>query len=1258
MNGAWRVVWNASHGVWQVASELARGRGTRGRVRSRARRLAWFALLPLGFPLVADAAAIGATTLPTGGTVASGSARISQNGATLTVSQQSENASLNWQHFNIGSAATVDFVQPNAQSVAVNRIAGNSGSVILGHLNANGQIYLINPNGVLFGPGAQVNVGALVASTLDVGDDSIGTGTQTFSGGGTGSVENLGTIRAAPGGYVALLGNRVSNAGTIRARLGTVALAGGSAVTLDFAGDGLLSVQVERSTLDALAANGGLIEADGGTVLMSAGAQDALLESAVNNTGVIDAQTVQNRNGTITLLAGRQAGSVEVGGTLDASAPDGGDGGSVETSGAQVQVESGAKITTAAPGGKSGTWLIDPTDFTINAGSAAQTDSGIGASTLEAELASGDVEIETSSAGSGNGDIDVDAAVTWNANATLVLEAANNINVNAPISVKGINPEGAGLMLNAGNDVNVDSTINATNAVIQFYYGSGGNLNVGMNAGGFTGQVNLDGTDVLVINGQSYTIITSLGTADDASTGAATLEGIAYSGNLSGYYALGGNLDASATSSWGGGSGFIPIGSSGEFDGVFDGLGHVISNLTENGTGDIDEGLFGQIADGIVRNVGLENATVSGAGLVGALAGWNHNGQISNVWTTGTVTGTGSGAYDIGGLVGSNGDTAGSGVIDDAWSSATVAGGSGSYGVGGLVGENTYTGTISDAYASGAVSGYGSVGGLVGGNTGQDITDAWATGSVSGTQDVGGLIGSNQYEGGVLEDVYASGAVSGNEYVGGLVGDNYGVPISDAYATGPVTGTGSSPQYLGGLVGDNEDGGTISDTYASGAVTGGGQYVGGLLGYNDTTGGDSAISGSYWDTTATGQGAAIGGGTTSGSGIGTTGLTTQQWFTSGPVASGAWSASNGWAAGYPYPVLSALPYIVITGAGTETYGNTASLAASVTAATDPSGNDATSLVDTSDLAWIGSATGTSDVGGGYLLGGIGATAAGYQVAYDGALTVEPAALTITASNQSKTYGQSANPGTTAFTVSGLVNGDAVTGVTLSSSGAAATADAGQYALDAAGATGSGLSNYTIAYDAGTLTVDPAPLTVAANDASVPYSGVAYRGGDGVAYRGFVNGETPAALGGTLTYSGSSQGAVAAGTYALIPGGLVSDNYTIDYVGGQLTIEAAPPTIGALSVDSVSFVSASSALSSALASSSTIGPGVAIGGLSLIALSASVDAHAEVVNVVQPIAGNGTLQVVDGGLNLSGVTQTDASVEHSSFTSWRLSCRAY
>ncbi|HEX2544843.1 MAG TPA: filamentous hemagglutinin N-terminal domain-containing protein, partial [Ramlibacter sp.] len=387
---------------------------------------------------------------PTGGVVAAGSASIAATGAQTTITQGSASAVINWQGFSVGAGEAVRFVQPGSSSVTLNRVLGGDASAIHGRLSANGKVFLVNPAGVLFGPGASVNVGGLVASTLNISDADFMAGRHSFSGGSRAAVINQGSITAADGGYVALLGAHVANEGSISARLGSVALAAGEAIRLDVLGDNLLHVTVERAAVDALARNGGVIQADGGQVLLTTQAAGSLLSGAVNNTGVIQAQTLDVRSGTIRLMGGMAAGTVDVAGTLDASAPNGGQGGFIETSAARVRVHDGAKVTTAAALGKTGEWLIDPEDFTI--GSAAGDN--ISGPTLSALLVTNSVIITTAAgpndttAGAppvtrlnsgpvGNGDIFVNEAVSWTAapsTTTLTLNASRDVVINRAIT--------------------------------------------------------------------------------------------------------------------------------------------------------------------------------------------------------------------------------------------------------------------------------------------------------------------------------------------------------------------------------------------------------------------------------------------------------------------------------------------------------------------------------------------------------------------------------------------------------------------------------------------------------------------------------------------------------------------------------------------------------------------------------------------------------------------------------------------------------
>ena len=200
------------------------------------------ALLASALTLAVQAAY--AQQLPTGGQVAAGAAVISNPCAqSLRVDQASQNAILNWQSFSIGAGNSVVFQQPSASSIALNRVLGNSASEIFGSLSANGQLFLVNPSGVLFGRGSQIDVGGLAASTLSIKDSDFMSGRYVFTNsGGAGSVVNAGNITTLSG-YAALIGPQVSNTGVINARMGTAALAAGDAVTLDMVGDGLISVE-------------------------------------------------------------------------------------------------------------------------------------------------------------------------------------------------------------------------------------------------------------------------------------------------------------------------------------------------------------------------------------------------------------------------------------------------------------------------------------------------------------------------------------------------------------------------------------------------------------------------------------------------------------------------------------------------------------------------------------------------------------------------------------------------------------------------------------------------------------------------------------------------------------------------------------------------------------------------------------------------------------------------------------------------------
>ena len=679
---------------------------------------------PVLLPLLLAATA--ASAAPTGGVVSAGSGSIASHGATTTITQGSDKLAINWNSFSIGAGETVNFVQPSRDAIALNRVLGSGASEIFGNLNANGRVFLVNPNGILFGAGASVNVSGLVASTLDLSDQDFMNGKMRFSG-AAGNVTNRGQITAADGGFIALLGGQVSNDGTLTARLGNVTLASGSAMTLDFNGDGLLQVRIDQGAMQALAQNRQLIVADGGTVLMSARAADALSQAVVNNTGVIQARSVDRRQGQIVLLGDLQNGLVKVGGTLDASTTGGpGDGGFIETSAARVQVADDVQINTRAAAGATGTWLIDPVDFTV-----AASGGDISGAALGASLNASNVVLQSSSGSStGRGDLLVRDSVSWSADTTLTLTAANDVKVQADITATGNH---AALVINPNT-------------------GNGGSAASG--SGRFTvsdAAIALSGSHPdLSIAGNSYTVINDLNALQAVN---ASLDNV-----TTRYFALGSNIDASATAGWNGGQGFVPLGTWGaEFRGVFDGLGHTVSGLTILRPSSNAIGFIGYTSGGsMVRNLNLANVNISGNENVGGAVGSSF-GELYNVRVSGNVTGVNN--------------------------------------VGGVVGQN-YT-RSEHVINSATVYGTTNVGGVVGASAGW-IVDSVGSGAVGGTRYIGGLVGSTS---GTVSNSYASGNVSGDEYVGGVTGYNVsGSTIINSYASGTVH---AAIAYQGALVGYN-----------------------------------------------------------------------------------------------------------------------------------------------------------------------------------------------------------------------------------------------------------------------------------------------------------------------------------------------------------------------------------------------------------------------------------------------------------------------
>lgn len=302
--------------------------------------MAWPMMVAASLPLAAPLPAY-AQPLPTGAVVTAGKVTINTpNANAMVVRQDTQRAVVNWSSFNIGQGNTVDFAQPNAGAATLNVVKGATPTDIAGTLKANGSVFLINQNGIAVSATGVVDTRAgFVASTLGMSEDDFMAGRNVFNGKG-GAVVNRGQIVTGPGGNVALLGSTVANEGVISAPLGKVALGAAQAATLDLSGDGYLQVLLpaDAKTADgqALVGNQGVIDADGGMVMLKASTVRDALREAVNMPGTIRARTVSGIDGAI-VLEGGEGGAVQVSGTLDASAAQGA-AGRIDVGGGTVQL--------------------------------------------------------------------------------------------------------------------------------------------------------------------------------------------------------------------------------------------------------------------------------------------------------------------------------------------------------------------------------------------------------------------------------------------------------------------------------------------------------------------------------------------------------------------------------------------------------------------------------------------------------------------------------------------------------------------------------------------------------------------------------------------------------------------------------------------------------------------------------------------------------------------------------------------------------
>ncbi|NVJ64782.1 MAG: filamentous hemagglutinin N-terminal domain-containing protein, partial [Flavobacteriaceae bacterium] len=680
---------------------------------------------------------LAADTLPTGGTVAAGSVSIGTSGNTTTVTQSSDKAIVNWQGFSVGQGATVNFIQPGASSAILNRVTGATTSTIAGSINANGRVYLINPNGIAITATGSVKVGGgFVGSTLNMSDRDFLDGNLKFDGNGASAgVSNEGVITVGRGGYAALIGGRVKNDGLIVAPLGKIGLGAGEQATLDLSGDGFL--QVALPTKDGVEGDGALIEnsgtlsANGGTVVMTAATARNAARNAINLSGVVEANSLSGHDGAIT-LGGGEGGAVRVSGKVRATSSTG-KGGKITVTGKSIALEGANVDASGATGG--GRVLIGGRKYGADGLQTAKTTTVDAASTIRADATQsgngGQVVVWSDDLTTFNGLITARGAGTG---AEAGTGGDAEVSGKAVLSYTGFTdlsgPGGFGTLLldpynitissgSAANSSGVtatgnDSVINVDTLTNQL---AGANVEVSTGSSGSSGSQDGDITVASNISWSANTTLTLSAahdidiaaniTATGANAGLALAYGNDYSilsgksVTLSGanatlsmnsntYTLIHSLADLQASNGSAAGTYFalaenldlagntLTGAAAATFGGTLAGLGHTISNLTINAPSSDNIGLIGTNT-GTIRDLGLVGGSVTGKGQVGGLVGYLSRGTISNAYATGDVNGD----RDVGGLVGSSS----TGTISSAYATGAVTG-SGNY-VGGRVGYTT-----------------------------------------------------------------------------------------------------------------------------------------------------------------------------------------------------------------------------------------------------------------------------------------------------------------------------------------------------------------------------------------------------------------------------------------------------------------------------------------------------------------------------------------------------------------------------------------
>lgn len=270
--------------------------------------------------------------LPKGGNVVEGSATIIEQGEQLVITQDSQNVQINFESFNIAETEQVQFIQPGSDAIAVNLVTGQQMSQLMGQLDANGQVFLINQNGIMVGNGAQVDVAGLLLSSQALSQQDIAQGQFVFSGNNSNqelvNISNQGQINARY--YVALISPVIDNAGHIEVSNGDINLISSAKVNVQLSPLTGLHISSEQAIEQGMIDNSGSLLSQNGKVLLSANSMGRLHQSVINNSGEIRATSLIESDGEIILSSGNE-GDIINSGLLEV-----GNAGSIQISGSRI----------------------------------------------------------------------------------------------------------------------------------------------------------------------------------------------------------------------------------------------------------------------------------------------------------------------------------------------------------------------------------------------------------------------------------------------------------------------------------------------------------------------------------------------------------------------------------------------------------------------------------------------------------------------------------------------------------------------------------------------------------------------------------------------------------------------------------------------------------------------------------------------------------------------------------------------------------